>query len=110
MNEEHIYSSKEIPNNKQPGRPRIFQEGKKTIPIQIPLSWEEEKINSGQQWRYILRKGLDKVAGFQNEMEVKYQELQNDNETLVRRFNNLMLRMKDLTKELESLKKEKKED
>jgi hypothetical protein len=105
-NQIKTYSSKEISKG-QPGRPRIYQEGKKTIPIQIPISWEEEKIKSGQQWRYILRKGLDKVAGFQSEMETKYVELQQDNETLVRRFNNLMIRINDLNKELENLKKEK---
>jgi len=91
---------------KSPGRPRLY-ENEKThqVVCKIPKKWDNEKIESGQTWRYVIRKGLDKVSGQTefDENSKKIRDMQEEFNILRRNFNLQVLDKKDLKDEVERL-------
>ena len=89
------------------GRPRLFNgSGTRTMIAQLPPEWHEEKIISGQTWRYIIRKGLDLVTGKleeeSNSLAIK--ELKEEFEALRRNFHIQVQQKIELKKELQEIK------
>lgn len=90
------------------GRPKKFTSGKKRVPVEIPDSWINEKRETGETWTYILRKGLDYVQNYRDDLQKGYDSLKMENESINRRFNNLMMRYNELNFRIESLENKSK--